>query len=250
MYKLYSLFKEKIDQLPNKAEILAQFELQETTTVPIAELLSKKYDVIEFDSKRYTDFTSYIKAVDWQTNLMATADSLIFQNKKYKPYNILTETLLRILKKNINRVNSQMPIIIIGDANFVISVATKLAFSGFVEIIVSLTDADDKVIKDLEHKIKSFIFDLNLKIISINELTSANQAGFLLISNFKREQNKDAYDLLAYFNFLSEGAMFIDCNSINDSYLVEDARKADIFVIDEVEILTNKYLRMHLTPVN
>ena len=83
--------------------------------------------------------------------------------------------------------------------------------------------------------------NLNLKTVPISDLTSIELTAFLLISNFQKAKNSDAYDLLSYFNFLSEEAVFIDCNSIKDGYLVDDARKAEIFVIDELEVLENKY---------
>ncbi len=250
-YKLHSFpnnfLNDKIKLLSVKSTALAQFELQEVPELPevpdgaIEELLKKNYDVIEFDGSQYVKFKPFIKTVDWQTNHLLTADCLLLKNNQYKPYNILAEALMRVLKKNIGRINSQLPVIIIGDTHFAVSVVTKLALSGFIEIVVSLIDSDEQMLKEFEGRIKSFVFNLNLKIIPIDQLTSADQAGFLLISNFKKEKNKDAYELLTYFNFLSEKAVFIDCNSINDSLLVDDARRADIFVIDEVEILENKY---------
>ncbi|MEK6628653.1 MAG: hypothetical protein AABY53_08500 [Bdellovibrionota bacterium] len=244
-YKLYSYFNDKIKRIAEQSQALTQFELQEPNEDSITDLLKRKYNVIEFDGARYKDFMPFVKAVDWKTNSIGTADCILLTDNAYKPYNILAESIASILKKNVARVNSQLPVIIIGDVHFVMSVASKLALSGFIKIVVSLvvsaSDSEESILREFERKIRSFVFNLDLKIIPISELTSADQAGFLLISNFKREQNKDAYDLLVYFNFLSEGASFFDCNSIEDSYLVDDARKADIFVIDEVEILENKY---------
>jgi hypothetical protein len=63
-----------------------------------------------------------------------------------------------------------------------------------------------------------------------------------LITDFKSDQNKEAYELLTYYNFLSAGALIVDCNSMTDGFLVEEARKAEIAVIDEVEVITQKYL--------
>ena len=150
-------------------------------------------------------------------------------------------TIIRIVKKNVNRINSQLPVIVIGDYHFIFTVVTKLALSGFIEIIVAQVNAIDSELKDLEAGINSMFFNLNMKIVAIEDITSAEQNAFLMISNFPKMKNEFAYDLLIYFNYLSEGAVFIDCNSINDASLVEDARKAEIFVIDEVEVLEQKY---------
>lgn len=240
-YKLYTFLDNSKLLKINNSVLLDRFEIQKEVSLSIEDLIKQKYDVIEISGSQYENFLNFIPAIGWEINNVASADCLIFKNNFYKPYNILSETLMRILKKNVKRVNSQLPVIVIGDVNFAFSVVTKLALNGFIEIIVALTTSETEVQKVFEKRIKSFIFNLNLKIVPINDLTSIDQASFLLISNFQKDANKDAYELLTYFNFLSEGAVFIDCNSIKDSYLVEDARKAEIFVIDEVEVLENKY---------
>jgi hypothetical protein len=117
----------------------------------------------------------------------------------------------------------------------------KLAMSGFVEIIYSISDGSNTYSELVDKKVKAFVFNLNLRAVNINELTTSDLAGALLVCDFKKSTNKDAYELLTYFNFLLQGALFIDCNSINDSFLVEDARKAEIAVVDEREVITQKY---------
>lgn len=230
----------KFSSLEN-SPALSHFEIQPEAEFAPDELLKQKFDVIELDAERYAEFREYLPAVEWKTNHIASADCLIFKNNIYKPYNILADTIIRILKKNVDRVNSQLPVIVIGDYHFIFSVVTKLALSGFVEIIVAPINSDASELKNLEVGIKSFVFNLKMKIVAIDDITSADQNAFLMISNFPKEKNEFAYDLLIYFNYLSEGAVFIDCNSINDASLVEEAKKAEIFVIDEVEVLEHKY---------
>lgn len=240
----YKIFDYSVNQNLSKSvnlPALTHFEIQPAEIISAEKLLQRKYDVVEIDGTQYEEFLEFIPAVDWKTNTIASADCLIYKNNFYKPYNILAETIIQILKKNVSRVNSQLPVIVIGEIHFIFSVVTKLALSGFIEIIVSPINSDAAEMKELERKIKSFVFNLNMKIVPIGDITSADQNAFLMISNFPKEKNKFAYELLIYFNYLSEGAIFIDCNSINDSSLVEDARKAEIFVIDEVEVLENKY---------
>lgn len=240
-YKLYNfLDNEKLLGIKN-SEALTHFEILGAEDISAEDLIKQKYDVIEIDGSRYEEFVNFIPTIDWKTSHISSADCLILKNNVYKPYNILSEALIRILKKNVGRVNSQLPVIVVGDIYFAYSVVTKLALSGFIEIIVSLTTGDGELVNEFEKKIRSFVFNLNLKTVPIGDLTSVELTAFLLISNFQKEKNSDAYDLLSYFNFLSEDAIFIDCNSIKDGYLVDDARKAEIFVVDELEVLENKY---------
>lgn len=240
-YKLLSIKKRnKFLKLKNSAA-LESFEIQPETDLPADELLKRKFDVIELDPEQYSEFQEFLPAIDWKTNHLRTADCLIYKNNFYKPYNILADTIIRILKKNVSRVNSQLPVIVIGDYHFVFSVVTKLALSGFIEIIVAPISGDETELKNLKAGINSMFFNLNLKSVAIGDITSVEQNAFLMISNFPKEKNQFAYDLLIYFNYLSEGAVFLDCNSINDTSLVEEARKAEIFVIDEVQVLEQKY---------
>lgn len=241
-YQIYNLLNPRqIEKNKTVKCVQENFEIVTGAEVPVEELISKKYNAIEISGEKFSEFEPYITAVDWRTSQVSTLDCLVLQNGKYKAYHLLADSILRILKKMPDRINSQRPVIVIGDIYFLYSVVTKLALSGFVEIIVALTDQEDDMLKVFERRIKSFVFDLNLKTVSINDLTTTEQAGFLLISNFRKEDNKDAYELLTYFNFLAEGAIFMDCNSINDSYLVDDARKAEIFVVDEEQVLESKY---------
>ncbi len=243
-YRIYNHVGNPALLKADSEEILRDFEFVQKADLSFEDIVAQKYDVIEMLGSDYENFKPYIPAIDWKTNHLGLADCLILKNGKYKPFHLLADTIIQVLKKNAARINSQLPVIVVGESAFVYSVVAKLAMSGFIEIIVSVLDIEESKSEAFEKKIKSFVFDLNIKTVGINDLTSINHAGFLLISNFKKEKNKDAYDLITYFNFLSEGAVFVDCNSLEEGQLVEEARKAEIFVIDELEIMTNKYNNM------
>lgn len=243
-YKLYSFYRDKLAGLSEKATFLSDYELIENQDLSIEELLKKKYHAIEFDAIDYEKFSPHIKMLDWKTNAISVADTLILFNGQYRPHNLLPEAIMKVIGKNIDRINSHRPVIIIGEVKFVTSVVSKMAESGFINIIVSLLDYEEAIYDEFYKRIRAFTFKTNIKYIPVQDLTSSELDAYMLISNFKKEKNKEAYELLAYFNFLSEGAIFIDCNSINDAFLVEDAKKADVFVIDEVELLELKYNKL------
>ena len=232
-------------RLPDKiknVELAEQFEVHDVSSSDPQEILLMDYDVIEILPEDFELFKTHIKAVDWRTNVVGIADAFILTEGKYKPANLLIDAVSNIIKLNRNMINSQLPVIVIGEYHFVFSMCAKLAMSGFVEIIFSLSDSKLEMAELIENKLKSFVFDLNIRFVNVNELTTSELVGSLLISDFKKNLNIEAYELLTYFNFLSGGALFIDCNSIRDGFLVEDARKAEIAVIDEEEVITQKYL--------
>jgi hypothetical protein len=53
--------------------------------------------------------------------------------------------------------------------------------------------------------------------------------------------NSEAYESLMYFNFLSEGAIFVDCCGLENQPLVSEARRAGLKVIEETDIMRVKY---------
>jgi hypothetical protein len=240
--KIYNYSQKKFITKLGESELFERFEVTEHESMSPTEILAQNYDVIELSPNDFEVFKDHVLAVDWKTSQLGMADCLIRQkNGAYRPMNLISVTILDLLKKSKTKINSQLPALVIGEFHFVYAVCVQLALSGFIEIIASITDSEESYGSLLEKKIRAFIFDLNLRIVNINELTTSELVGALLISDFKKELNKDAYDLLTYFNFLSQGALFIDCNSINEPSLVDDARKAEIAVIDEGQLITRKY---------
>lgn len=239
--KLYNFSQDKfITRLP-QSPIVNLFEIVEKLELEPTELLQQNFDVIEIAPNDFEQFKEHVMAVDWKTKQLDMSDCLMLEKKSYRPINLLPLAIMELITKNHRKMNSSLPVIIIGEFHFVLSVATQLAISGFIEIIISLTDSNEAYAALIEKKIKSFVFNLNIRVVNINELTTSNIVCTLLISDFKKELNKDAYELLTYFNFLLPGAVFVDCNSINESSLVEDARKAEIAVIDELQVIEQKY---------
>lgn len=243
-YKIYSFLQDKIKSQTEKFQVLNNFELIELTEESSEEILKHRYDIIDFSFEQYKNFAPLLKTIDWKTNLTSTADSLVLKDGIYHPKCVLPEAIISILKKNVNRVNSQKTVFVVGEYEFALSIVAQLAVTGFSDIFISLINDDGTEAQKLKSRLAGFIFDLNLKFIAIDELTSTSEEALLMISSFNKDLNKEAYDLLSYFNFLSEGAMFIDCNSLQNAQLVEDAKKADVFVVDEVEVLENKYIKL------
>ncbi len=75
----------------------------------------------------------------------------------------------------------------------------------------------------------------------MNELNQVPNTSSMLISNMSEKMSPDAYESLAYFNFLSSGGIFVDANSEKNGSLIEEASRAELTVVKENEILTLKY---------
>jgi hypothetical protein len=203
------------------------------------ETLKMNFDFIELADGDYESFKAFIPAVSWKTSHIGVADILIKSPKSYQPMNLTADCILKILKRKTTTLNTSQSAMIIGSYDFVLSLAVKVALAGYSNLIISLNDNDRS--KILETKIKEFIFNLNLTFVRMNELTQIQTTSGLLISNVSEQMDPEAFESLTYFNFLSSGAVFVDFQSFKNSDLVEEAMRAELNVIEELEILTLKY---------
>lgn len=239
-YRVYVYSGENPSEGFRKAGCGEEFEFHLSDGREPAEVLLGNYDLILLDGKDYPLFSPHLRFVDWMTNNIAIADGFVRAGPVYRPCAADAEAVIRTVKSHAERIDPQQPVIVAGEGAFVFSIAARLALSGFVHIVAALTDEDPERMAEFERRIKSFVFNLKIKTVRIGDLTSLEQTALLLISGLAPEKNKEAYELMAYFNFLSTGAVLIDCHSETDKQLSDEARRAEIFVIDEIEVLKRK----------
>lgn len=218
-----------------------RFELSESADHRAEQLMISGNHIIEIAPESYADYKQHLTAIDWKISQIGVADCLVLCEQRYLPVNALAEAVSRIIRKKPEHFNSLRPVILVGDSLFISAVVMKLVLAGFTEIIVCPVDLAAADYEGFSQKIRSYAFGLQLKVVEVNDLTSLKEAGALLIAHLEQQAYPDDYELVAYFNFLSPGAVFIDCNSLQNAILAEEARKAEIFVVDEREVLLNKY---------
>jgi len=203
------------------------------------EVLTKGYDYIFLCEGEFDLFKDLIGAISWKTNHLGVADALVRVEGGYKPVNLNADCILQILRSKDYKLDTSQSAMVIGTYDFVLSVAAKIALAGYSNILVSLFEKERVV--ELEKKMKDFIFNLKVKPVSLHELTLLQVASGLLISNVTPEMDKEAYETLTYFNFLTHGGVFVDFQSYSNVTLIEEAKRAELNVVGELEILTLKF---------
>ena len=235
----YFSTKINLDHLKDLAFVEESFEVIRCLDLSAAEAVKQGYDFIALADGDYEHFKPFLKAINWKTSHVGVADVLMKVDRLYKPLNLTADCIMQVLKNKSYSLNTAQSAMIIGSYDFVLSAAVKAALSGYSEIIISLFEHSRSAV--LERKIKEFIFNLNLKFIRLNELTQLQSASGLLISNVSEEMDEEAFEALTYFNFLAHGAVFVDCQSYKNQALIEEAKRAELNVVEELEILTLKY---------
>lgn len=231
--------KNDLQIYPELGKFLEYFECIESTGLTAEEVLQKKYDIIELADGDFESFMPTVTAVNWKVSHLQTADTLIHSGKIYLPSNIVADCIMQTLKTKFMLLDTGASAVVVGDDSFALSVAAKLGLAGFSDIYIALKN--EKSFFAIEKKLKEFIFNLKLNFVKLNELTQVQSSSSLLVSNLSEKTNAEAYESLTYFNFLAHSAIFVDMNSLKNSSLIEEAKRAELNVIEEIEVLNLKY---------
>ena len=129
---LYNFSQDKFITKIKPGLINESFEIIDNQNLGADELMLLGYDIIELSANDYELFRPFVRAVDWKNSQIGMADCLMRVGNQYRPTNVFSDAILDLIKKNrnVNKINSQQPVIVIGEFHFVFSVATKLALSG------------------------------------------------------------------------------------------------------------------------
>ncbi len=229
-----------LEKYPELSEIKKKFSVATNSNSLSAEqILREDFDVIELASGDFKNFKSVLKSLDLKTSRLNVADCLIKIHKDFRPVQLLSECIFKVILQKVPDLKSSESAVVIGEYDFVLAMTYKLAQAGFFKIIIAtekLTESNK--IKTL---VLAYAFNIVIETVPLSELTQLEGGSVLLISNLSKKANPEAYESITYFNFLARGAVFVDLNSRNEANLVEEARRAEIIVIEEVQILQQKY---------
>ena len=240
MKKLYSFSgQSELETSSRLQELKNEFEVISFSGLSAQETLAKNFDLIELKGSEYELFKPIISAIGWKVSHLNTADVLVRDEKIYRPANVMADCILALIQKRQTHISTSASVMIIGDYNFVLSITAKLALAGFSHFIISFEDPES--FANLKKRLGDFIFNLNLTYVKPNELNQVQSTSSMLISNISEVASPSAYESLAYFNFLSHGGIFVDAYSEKNGFLIDEARRAELTVIEEIEILTLKY---------
>ncbi|MBC7467539.1 MAG: hypothetical protein H7256_16230 [Bdellovibrio sp.] len=203
------------------------------------EILKKEYDVIELGPGDFEKFIPHFHSLDYKISRLLVADALIKMGDIYQPINLIPDAIYATVTEKVPSLKIAEPAVIIGEYDFLLAMTHKLAQCGFLKIIIALADpAQGEKIRQI---ISHYIFGVQVVTISLEELTQLDSSNGLLVINIDKQSDPEAYESITYFNFLTPNAVFVDMQSRTEDGLVEEARRAELMVFGEVEILKTKY---------
>lgn len=207
--------------------------------MPWQELLLQGYDVIELSD---ADMTEYLKSqtlLEWEVDISRSADCLIKTAKGYKPIQIGPNTLRAYFEDKKIKLKVQESAVLIGNYSMLMSFTFGLVKLGYKKIII-ISPENFSYHEEIE-KIKKILFQVELQQISFDEISHVTENSSLLVIDFDLALNPDLVEVLSYFNFLSEKSLFLDLQQINNSSLAEEADRASLTVLSDLEFHLEKY---------
>lgn len=225
---------------PELADLASHFKVfQNKAGMTPDQILNSGFKIVELGPGDFAQFKPLIPTLDLKTSRFGVADTILKSEKIAYPVHLTSESIYKCILAKVPDLKTSESAVVIGDYDFVLAMTNKLAQAGFYKIIIA-TDkiGDAEKIKEL---VQVYAFNISISTMPLNELTQLESGSVLLISNLHKKSNPEAYESITYFNFLSRGAAFVDLNSRNEPILTDEARRAEIIVIDEVEVLKSKY---------
>jgi hypothetical protein len=240
MKKTY-IFSDKINtdflkDIPGLSEKLTVVPFEGLTA---EQALEKDFDSILLGEGDFQAFKNLLKALNWKTSHLEVADTLVKNHGGYLPMNLNADCILQTLLHRQVKLDTSQSLMVIGTYDFVLSVVAKMALTGYSKFYISLYGPDR--FSEMAKHVNEFVFNLKLNHIQLNELTRVQTASGLMIANLTQEMDPEAFEAMTYFNFLSHGATFVDFQSYKNDTLIEEAKRAELQVVEELEILTLKF---------
>jgi len=203
------------------------------------ELLKSDFDLIELPENQMRTLLERYSILDWNIQVSHAVDCLLKVDSTYKPCQINAEAFRAYLESQKMSVDISFCAVLIGEYSFVATFAVMLAKLGYKKIYI-VSHENILFGHDVE-LIKKVLFDVDLHQLSFDELATISDAASFLAIDFNLDDNSEVVEILTYFNFLSEGAIFFDMQSFKNDSLSSEAEKVQLKVIDAIEFYITKY---------
>ena len=202
-------------------------------------LLKSDYDVIELTEPENENILSGMVMLDWNIQTTQATDAFGKQQNRFIPIHLSSTAFKSFLESKKISLDTSRTAVLIGHYSFLATYAVALAKLGFRKIY--LVSADEILFTEKISALKKYLFDVELKQISFDEMANISELSSLLVTDFLLGKSAELVEILTYFNFVAEGAVFFDLQNYLDDSLSSEAEKASMKVLDSVEFHLHKY---------
>lgn len=203
------------------------------------ELMNSDFDLIELSEQQNQSVLSQFKVLDWDIQVTHSTDAFVRVQQELKPFHLGAAALKTFLEFKKVYVDVSKSAVLVGGYSFLMTYAIVLGKLGFKKI--HLVSSDNVIFSNQVAAIKKFLFDIDIRQISSDEMANISELSSLVVTDFDLSEHADLVEVLTYFNFSAEGAIFLDLQQFMNDTLSLEAERASLLTLDSVEFHLHKY---------
>jgi len=206
------------------------YVITEAKTVEDAMVL--KADFIDLTYAEYLISSQKFTINSIETSILGAADCLLKIDNKYYFDQMSQKAFLKYLSKLKISLQSSKTAVLIGDELTIsqfLPPLTKLGYSDFICVVENTESVSEFV-----QKIQKTFLGLKIQLLNFKQIPLIDSISSFLVVDINHSEQVELVESLTYFNFLTTGSVFFDLRSAQSKELIEEALRAEMFVMDSV----------------
>lgn len=205
---------------------------------PKSSVLSAKtsgYDFHKWSLNRSQELLSLFPARPEKVQLLESSDGLCMRGKQLWPELILPAALKSAVRRRVKTLDLRLKAYIISQDIFLRPLASMAVGLGFSKIC--LVGDDEAYLISQKKFLERRLVGVSLELVLVRDLTLQPQNAGLLVNSLDLNAKKELLQDIAYFNFMTTQAIFIDLfEQGSHKILQEEAGRAQLTCIRSIEV--------------
>lgn len=203
------------------------------------ELFSSDFDLIELSESHNQLLLQQMPMLDWNIQATRSVDAFMKFQNNYKPLHLGAMSLVKFLQHQHISLDISKIAVLVGGYSFLISYAMSLCRLGYKKII--LVSPEKLNLDDQIQVLRKILFQVEITSVTVEEMANTSELASILAIDFDADEYPELVEILTYFNFLTEKALFFDQQSYLHNSLSTEAEKAQLKVLDSLKFHVFKY---------
>lgn len=199
----------------------------------ILDAQNKGAELIDLAYQDYCRLQADFSVSSLDSYYLGAADSLIKLTDRFHFFQLSQKAFLTLLSRRAARLKTDDYAVIVGDELTISQFLPALAKLGYSRFVLVVENPESS--KDFIQHIQKTILGLQLIILGFHQVSSIDCIASFLLVDIDHEQLPELVESFTYFNFLTTGSAFLDVRSPLTNYLVQEAERAHMFVLDSAQ---------------
>lgn len=209
--------------------------------INLAEIITETFHMMDFSWQIFKQLNPIVHRAEALVQKLNWADTGLIVNNEIRPMLLSEKVFSQMISTKNTVVDREYCVSVVGDLSTLASFVNLFQRLGFKKINFYTEQSileDSKAFASLATKL---FINLTVEAKSYDDLTFNEELSSLLIVDADLDKEKELFEDLSYFNFLSPKSIFMDFRSDRNNLLQLEADKAELIVLDGREFFLKKY---------